>query len=741
MRKEVKFVSKAKKTIIAILLILLITVISVLAVIYVRLDKEIDISLIKKCGTTVSKIYYFDYDDRQNRIGEAKELKEEAIFNEKSEWKSLYSMPENLKNAFVAIEDKRFYSHSGVDWLRTGKALLNYVFKFDKSGYGGSTITQQLIKNFTGENDVSPKRKIEEIFRAINIENNFSKNEILEAYLNVVYMSQNCYGVGAASELYFNKNVEDLSLTECASLVSIVQNPNKYDPYKFPENNAKRRKVVLKEMLEQGYITEQEYNHSVNEELAVSNDVDSNKNSGIYSWYTEALLDEVSKDMADKYGLTKDAARNLILKGGYNIYSVIDKDLQEYVEKIYEQFPAYVNNQNGTYPESSCVVIDPYTSDVLAIVGGVGKKNGNLLFNRAIDAKRPLGSVIKPLSVYAPGLEEGTFNYATVYDDTPIMLNNGQYWPKNSPDRYRGLMPISYAVEHSVNTVAVKALRDLGISHSLKYLKRFGISASIEKDKNESSLALGQLSNGESLLNATNAYTAFANGGMVSTPKTYLYVTDNFGNTIINKETKSERVISPENAYIMTMMLKGVVDNGTASFINLSDKIATAGKTGTTSNNEDKWFIGYTPYLTCGVWTGYDIPTPMYYEKNPSCIIFDKVMEYAHRNINENVEFISPFGVYTSEFCFDSGMLPTENCENDIRGSRVGMGYFKFEDLPMSRCNLHKSVYIDNDGWIIDGFRPFWQRRLVSLLDYERERQECIDVLDEEYFISNRRKN
>jgi len=734
-------VSKAKKIIIAILLILLITVISVLAVIYVRLDKEIDISLIKKCGTTVSKIYYFDYDDRQNRIGEAKELKEEAIFNEKSEWKSLYSMPENLKNAFVAIEDKRFYSHSGVDWLRTGKALLNYVFKFDKSGYGGSTITQQLIKNFTGENDVSPKRKIEEIFRAINIENNFSKNEILEAYLNVVYMSQNCYGVGAASELYFNKNVEDLSLTECASLVSIVQNPNKYDPYKFPENNAKRRKVVLKEMLEQGYITEQEYNHSVNEELAVSNDVDSNKNSGIYSWYTEALLDEVSKDMADKYGLTKDAARNLILKGGYNIYSVIDKDLQEYVEKIYEQFPAYVNNQNGTYPESSCVVIDPYTSDVLAIVGGIGKKNGNLLFNRAIDAKRPLGSVIKPLSVYAPGLEEGTFNYATVYDDTPIMLNNGQYWPKNSPDRYRGLMPISYAVEHSVNTVAVKALRDLGISHSLKYLKRFGISASIEKDKNESSLALGQLSNGESLLNATNAYTAFANGGMVSTPKTYLYVTDNFGNTIINKETKSERVISPENAYIMTMMLKGVVDNGTASFINLSDKIATAGKTGTTSNNEDKWFIGYTPYLTCGVWTGYDTPTPMYYEKNPSCIIFDKVMEYAHRDINENVEFRSPFGVYTSEFCFDSGMLPTENCENDIRGSRVGMGYFKFEDLPMSRCNLHKSVYIDNDGWIIDGFRPFWQRRLVSLLDYERERQECIDVLDEEYFISNRRKN
>ena len=741
MRKEVKLVSKVKKIVIFTFISLIITVICILGVIYVNLDKEIDISLIKKCGTTVSKIYYFDYTDRENRIGEAKELKEEAIFNEKSEWKSIYSMPNNLKNAFVAIEDKRFFSHGGVDWLRTSKAILNYFFKFDKSGYGGSTITQQLIKNFTGENDVSPKRKIEEIFRAINIENNFSKNEILESYLNVVYMSQNCYGVGAAAELYFNKSVEDLSLTECAALVSIVQNPNKFDPYKNPENNANRRKVVLKEMFNQGYISEEEYRSSVDEELIVSGDIENNKNSGVYSWYTEALLNEVSYDMAEKYGLTSQAARNLILKGGYNIYSVIDKDLQRHVEKIYEQYPAYVNNQNGTYPQSGCVVIDPYTSDVLAIVGGIGKKNGNLLFNRATDAMRPLGSVIKPLSVYAPGLEEGIFNYATVYDDTPIKLSNGEYWPKNSPDRYRGLMPIAYAVEHSVNTVAVKSLRDLGLNHSMKYLNRFGISTSGDSDKNESSLALGQLSNGESLLNATNAYTAFVNGGMVSTPKTYLFVTDNFGNKIIDKETKSERVISPENAYIMTMMLKGVVDNGTASFINLSDKVATAGKTGTTSNNEDKWFIGYTPFYTCGVWTGYDTPTPMYYEKNPSCIIFDKIMEYAHKNLDRYVDFTPPFGVYMSEYCMDSGNLPTKSCENDMRGNRIGIGYFKYEDLPTEGCSLHKSVYIDNEGWLIEGCKPFWQRRIVSLIDYQREQQEGIVTLDDEYLVSNRRKN
>ena len=706
--------------------------------IYLNLDKEIDVMLFKRGGNSVSRIYYYDYENRPLRIGKAHELQEEAIFLERSEWKSLYSMPENLKNAFVAVEDKRFFEHDGVDWLRTAKAMLNYIFKFDKSGYGGSTITQQLIKNVTGENDVSPKRKAEEIFRAMNLENKLSKNEILEAYLNVVYMAQNCYGVGAASDLYFNKKVEELTLAECAALASIVQNPSKYDPYTHPENNKERRKIVLALMMEQGYISNEEYTLAINEEIFISADVEKNRNSGIYSWYTEALLDDISVDMAKKYGLNEGAARNLILKGGYKIYSLVDKDLQEYVERVYESYQAYVDNENGTYPQSSCVVIDPYTSDVLAIVGGTGKKQGNLLFNRSTDAKRPLGSVIKPLSVYAPALEEGVINYATVYDDTPLKLNDGRLWPKNSPDRYRGLMPISFAVERSINTVAVKVLRDLGSDTSIKYLNRFGINVD-EMDRNDASLALGQLSNGESLVNVTNAYTAFTNGGYISKPKTYLYVEDNQGNVILSNKEEKRQVISPQNAYIMTMLLKGVVDKGTASNIQLKNKVAIAGKTGTTSNNEDKWFIGYTPFYTCGVWTGYDTPKAMYYSENPSTVIFDKVMEYAHRDVLNYFDFERPFGIIESEFCFDSGGLLTKECSNDLRGDRTQLGYFTY-NTELKSCTLHKKVEIDNEGYITEKHLPFWKKRRVVLLDYERAPLDGITVLDEEYLISTRKK-
>ena len=729
-----------KKIILTVLIAVFLLVFTFVIIVYSKIDKKIDISLFKNLGSTVSKICYFDYEDRQNRIGQAVELKDEAIFLERSEWKSIYSIPTNLKNAFVAIEDKRFFEHHGVDWLRTGKAMLNYIFRFDKTGYGGSTITQQLIKNVTGENEVSAKRKIEEIFRAINIEKNLSKNEIFEAYLNVVYMSQNCYGVGAAAELYFNKNVEDLTLAQCATLAAIVQNPSKYDPYKNLENNRQRRITVLNEMLSQGYISKEEYDEAVIENVVISDQVENRRNSGIYSWYTETLINDVAKDMAKAYNLNVNAARNLILKGGYTIYSVMDLELQNRLEKIYENYMAYIDNQNGTFPQSSCVIIDPYTSDVLALVGGIGKKEGNLVFNRATSAKRPPGSVLKPLSVYAPGLEEKIFNYATVYDDTPIKLENGDYWPKNSPNQYRGLINVSYAVEHSLNTVAVKALRDLGISNSKKYLKMFGVNINDSLDSNESSLALGQLSNGESLLNITNAYAAFVNGGEVAEPKTYLYVEDALSNKVLEKKEKKEKVISEENAYIMTTMLKGVVESGTASNIRLKNNMAVAGKTGTSSNNEDKWFVGYTPYYVCGVWTGYDMPKHLSYVKNPSCEIFDAIMEYAHKEM-EYTDFQMPFGICESEYCVDSGKYPTDACRNDVRGDRTRVGYFLYDDIPKDECHIHQSVYIDNDGYITGENTPFWTRRKVSLLDYVREVQNGIQILDDEYLISNRKKN
>ena len=722
-----------------LLIILVLSIISLGLYIHFNIDKKIDLSLIRTGSSSVSKIFYFDYEDRKNRVGEAVELKDEALFLEKSEWKSIYEMPKNLQNAVVAIEDKRFYDHKGVDWLRTIKAVGNYIFKFDKRSFGGSTITQQLIKNLTGDNKASPKRKLEEIFRALNLEKDLSKNEILESYLNVVYLSENCYGVSTASELYFGKSVEDLSLKECASLASIVQNPTKFDPYTNYENNIKRSKIVLSQMLNQGMISNEEYDDAISEEVVINSNIENEKSTGIYSWFTEALISDVIRDISIKYDIPEKSAKMMVLKGGLNIYSTVDPSLQDNASEVLENYKKYIlPNDDGSYPNASCVIIDPYTSDVLAIVGGVDKKEGNRIFNRAIQAKRPPGSIIKPLSVYAPALEENLITFSTIYDDTPIKLLKNEIWPKNSPNKYRGLMPISYAVEHSTNTVAVKVLEKLGIDRSYDYLiNKFKLNLD-NKDKSPSPLALGQLTNGENLLNITNAYVPLANGGYISNYKTYLYVTDNFGNVVLENKDDCERTLSEQTSYIMTKLLEGTVQKGTAKYLKLKDKTSVAGKTGTSSDLKDRWFIGYTPNYVCGVWCGYDTPKPMYYSKNPSCLLFDGVMGriYASKGFEE---FYAPENIVECEFCLDSGKLPCEECKIDLRGARIETGYFIKGTEPTEYCDLHKRVVIDtNDGLIADALTPSYRRRTVSLIDYSRTDEFDVDILDSEYFIENR---
>ncbi|MBQ8545872.1 MAG: PBP1A family penicillin-binding protein [Clostridia bacterium] len=731
---------KKKKIAISLLVISGILLILALAflIYFFTLNRELDLSLIRTGASSVTKIYYFDYEDRKNRIGKEVELKDEELFLQKSEWTSLYDMPKNLSNAFIAVEDKRFYEHKGIDVLRTGKAVLNYIFGKNKSSFGGSTITQQLIKNLTGENQITVRRKIEEILRAVNLETKLSKNEILELYLNVVYLSQNCYGVGTGAEVYFGKDVSELSLSECAVLASIVKSPTKYDPYKNEENNIERRNVVLKEMLNQGMITDSEYQNALEEQIIINDNIENENKSGVYSWYTEALISEVATDLAEKNKISFESARKLILKGGLNIYSTIDPNIQENSEEIYENYSKYILPQDGKYPESACVIIDPQTSDILALVGGVGKKNANMIFNRATNAKRPPGSVIKPLSVYGPAIDKNLITYATVLDDTPVQIKNNIAWPKNSPDRYRGLVPIYYAIEHSINTIAVKVLQKLGIDTSISYLNSFLINVS-EEDKNDSSLALGQLTNGESLLNLTNAYTAFTNGGKISNPKTYLYVKDNYGNIVLEKETKENQVISRESADIMTKMLINVVENGTASSVKLNNKnIAVAGKTGTSSNNEDRWFIGYTPDYVCGVWTGFDTPKPIYSAKNPSCIIFNEIFNKIYNNEDEKSDFEISDSVVEKEFCFDSGKLPISYCDKDMRGKRTVLGYFKKGTEPKIECDLHKEAIIDiSDGLESHIASNNFNKRRVYLIDYKRNKYPNIKILDTDYLLSS----
>ncbi len=707
-----------------------------------QINKEIDLSLIRTGASSVTKIYYFDRENGEYNFEVPKELKEEAIFLQKSEWCSYYDMPKALSDAFIAVEDHRFFEHNGVDWLRTAKATLNYIFHFDGTGYGGSTITQQLIKNLTGDNKVTPKRKLEEIFRAINLEKKLGKNEILELYLNVVYLSNNCYGVKAAADIYFGKDASELSIAECAALASIVKNPSKYDPYNNPENNRERRNTVLSQMLKYGMISNEEYQSAVLEELQINQAVKEEKNTGIYSWYTEALLDEIMNDLMQEHNLSKEGAYMMICKGGLNIYSSIDPDLQSKVSQVFENYRSYILPQaDGSYPEGACVILDPYTSDILALVGGRGQKNANRIFNRATNAKRPIGSVIKPLSVYAPAIESKLINYATVYDDTPISFDpiKNSYWPNNSPSIYRGLVTVNYAIEHSINTVSVKVLRDLGLNNSYEFLKNKYKFSLTEKDIGEAPLALGQLTNGETLIKTTNAYTAFANGGTLSVPKTYFYVTDNYGNVLLSKENKKERILSNEASSIMNIMLQNVVKNGTAKGISINDEIEIAAKTGTSGNNMDKWLIGYSPYYVCGIWVGYDDPKPMSYSQSPAIQYFNSIMSYAHKDLDNAKLFLSG-DIVESEFCVDSGKLPCEACRLDPRLNRVKKGYFINGTQPSETCDLHKTVYINSEsGYLADESTSYLYKRKISLLDYSRtDLADTLNILDKRYLISSR---
>ena len=728
---------KALKVIFIILSVVIISLIVFVIYVNSQISKEIDLSLIRTGASSVTKIYYFDRENGEIDTSSPIELKDEQIFLQKHEWFSFYDMPKSLSNAFIAIEDHRFYEHNGVNWMRTGEATLNYIKNWGKSEFGGSTITQQLVKNLTGDNKPTPKRKLEEIFRAMNLEKKLGKNEILELYLNVVYLANNCYGVGTASQMYFGKDASDLTIAECASLAAIVKNPNKYDPYNNPQNNLERRNLILSQMLSQKMISDKEYNDAVNEELVVNSNIDNEKSSGVYSWYTEALIDDVIEDLMKKHNLSYEGAYMLVAKGGLRIYSTIDPNVQKEAEKVFEDYKSYILPQSdGSYPEAGCVILDPQTSDVLAVIGGVGKKSANRIFNRAYDAKRPLGSVIKPLSVYAPAIENRVLTYGTAYDDVPLEYNNGAYWPHNSPNKYRGLVSVNYAVEHSINTVAVKALKDLGINESYNFLRNNLEFSLDENDRSEAPLALGQLTNGESLLKTTNAYTIFANGGSLYEPRTYLYVTDNYGNVILENEASSKKVISKETSSIMNIMLQNVVKNGTASTVSLKN-VSIAGKTGTSSDNKDKWFIGYTPDYACGVWVGYDTPRNMSYSKNPAIEYFNAIMSKLE-NSNESL-FLSG-DIVESQYCVDSGKLPSDSCFLDPRVNRVQTGYFIRGTEPKESCDIHKEVYIDTEtGNIATNMTSYLYKRKISLLNYARMGfLNDIETWDKRYFISSR---
>lgn len=542
-------------------------------------------------------------------------------------WADLDEIPDHVQKAAVAIEDERYYSHSGVDFKSTFKAAFNYIFK-NSTSRGGSTITQQLIKNLTGDSDKKVGRKVQEMIRAIQLEKKLSKDEILELYLNSFYLGQGCNGIKSASMFYFDKDVSELSVAEGACLVGITQYPTLYDPLINPDKNKEKQELVLAKMLEHEYISKEEYNDAVSEKLEFVGKANSAATSR-QSYFVDEIIREVIRDLQEEYDYTEAVATKMLYSGGLKIYSTIDPDVQKVVDEVFSN-PENLKAGSKGVPQASMTIIDPYTGEIKALMGGFGEKEGSLTLNRATGTLRQPGSTIKPIAVYGPAFENGLVKPDTVYEDKPITI--GDWSPKNYYKGFKGKVSVKYAIDQSINTVPIQILQKLGINASYDFLtQRLGVTSLVSSDRNLSSLALGGLTEGISNMELTAAYSAFANDGVYNTPITYTKVEDNNGKVLLEKKSKSNVAMKTSTARLMNGLLKSVCDVGTGTPARFSSSYTIAGKTGTTDDDKDRWFVGYTPYYCAAVWVGYDTPSSLsFYSSNPTIPLWRKVMSEVH---------------------------------------------------------------------------------------------------------------
>lgn len=622
-------------------------------------------------------------------------------------WVNLEDMSEYLPEAFIAIEDKRFEKHHGVDWIRTIGVFVK------QNNQGGSTITQQLIKNLTDDNKVTYIRKFNEILRALNLERNYSKDEILEAYLNTIYLSNGCYGVRTAAERYFGKEVSDLNAAECASIAAITQYPSKYDPLYNPENNRERQIDVLYAMKDKDlkYLSENEYNEAKAYEMVFTNSEnykgsqikEENKvqqSNDITSYYIDYVITTVQEDLI-KMGYTSRKAHDMVYGGGLKIYTAIDFDVQDALEDVYEN---YKRMPDETVQGAMCIM--DYQGRVMGIVGGTGKKKKALSLNRATQSKRPPGSTIKPLSVYAPALEktleddETNIYWSTIQKDSPSRTVEGKAWPVNEGGSYSSRnVSLQYGLSRSLNTISARTLDKIGIDYSYDFItENFHISTlDSVRDADYGPLAIGSLTNGATLLEMTAAYASFGNGGYYYEPYCYYKIEDSMGNTVISKEQPDKNrseALSENNSWVMNKLLQTVMTEGTGTTYKLSG-IECYGKTGTTNDDKDRWFIGGTPNYIAGTWYGYDTPKEVYYSlsPNPSGTIWNTVMKEIYAKLDDkNKEYDTEFpeceGIVRKSYCTSCGGLTS--------GSGA-YGWFDVDNLPDYCSGGHYTNYRDDE--------------------------------------------
>ena len=694
-------------------------------------------------------------------------------------WADLEQIPKDLQKAVVAIEDKRFYTHKGVDWHGTARAIFSTIF--GGSVQGGSTITQQLVKNVTGDNQNTVKRKVMEIYRAQELEKRYEKDEILEAYLNEVYFGYSCYGVVTASLKYFNKDVSELSLAECASLIAITNNPSLYDPLQTDwglENNRTRQLLVLGAMLEQEKIDQAAYDAAKEENVVFSNgytilggrvDVDTDKKddtdtdggdeqpedetetaTSSQSYFTDAVIEDVAAALVEKYGLTDstnpvtgkvttafDQGVNMVYGKGYKIYTTQNPDYQKIAEEVCTDTSnlPYTSSYTNSYGEKETeqlqvgmTIVDPYTGYVVAMVGGAGVKQYDRGWNWATSA-RQCGSAIKPISVYAPALDDGTINGASTIDDYPVMVLNGSAYPKNANGRYKGLTPLHTAIARSTNTCAVRVVQEYGTSRSYDFMtNKLGFTTLTSQDAQQvGNMGLGGLDRGVTTEEMAAAFAAFANEGIYTAPRTFVRVEDADGNVILENEAKASVAMKDTTAALMNSLLQEVINGGTGYEGRISG-MHVAGKTGTTNNDQDRYFVGYTPYYSCAVWVGYVHNQRIVASGNPAASMWQKVMSRIHADLPDK-DFFSCSGLTYVKVCADSGLLATDSCAEDCRGSRVYSALVAADNAPSAYCNMHTSPiytvnFVEEDGTVTTASG--------SMLDYTRPRLEGFEDIEAE---------
>ncbi len=537
--------------------------------------------------------------------------------NENRIWVSGEQMNKNLKNAFIAIEDETFYKHNGVNWKRTFGAIGNYFFKFDDTEFGGSTITQQLIKNITEDKGRNALRKLREIVRAHLIEDRLEKSQILEAYLNTIALGNGICGVQVAANYYFNKNVGDLTLTECAALAAITKNPSRYNPVTNMQENKIRRNTVMDKMLELGLITSQEYSAAYNKDIVLDTSQEISLEADINNYFIDALIEQVIDDISDKYKCSEQLASTMLYNGGYKIYSTAIPSVQEAMEAVYSNTDKYFylkgkNAEGETVNVQSAMTIMDYEGHIVGLVGGAGEKTVNRGLNRATSAPRQPGSTMKPIGVYALAIENDLVHYTSKVKDAPIKnyYPDGRSGPREWYGKYKGTITIDYAIRKSANTIPVKLLQDIGIEESYEFLtEKLGLKYLKESDKNLSSLALGGCTYGMTTTESAAAYAIFGNQGYYHKPTTYYSIERFDGEVIIDYDEKGKRVISAATATIMNHLLQGVVygSEGTGRGISWYNTMKAYAKTGTSSESNDLWMVAGTPYYVGSVWYGFDL--------------------------------------------------------------------------------------------------------------------------------------